>query len=52
MPWGTRLKVSTGRDATLYAVRGGASVNHDRVKKGIYETDDKHGEAVVRLYVT
>ena len=51
MPWGTRLKVSTGRDATPYAVRGGASVNLGRVKRGIYETDDEYRKALawVRL---
>jgi hypothetical protein len=32
-------------------VRGGASVNHDRVKRGIYETNDEYREAIVRLYL-
>jgi hypothetical protein len=32
-------------------VRGGASVNHDRVKRGIYETDDEYREAIVRVHL-
>lgn len=49
MPWGTRLKVSIGRDATSCTAGGRASVDYDRVIKGIYETDDEYREAVVRL---
>ena len=52
MPWGTQLKVSIGRDATPYAVRGGASVDYDRVIKGIYETDDEYREAFAWVRLT
>ena len=49
MPWVIQLKVLTGRDATSCTAGGRASVNHDRVIKGIYETNNKYREALAWL---
>ena len=52
MLWAIRLRGSTGRDATSCTAGGRASVNHDRVIKGIYETDDEYREAFAWVRLT